>query len=148
MNFGMLGELPVGDFPMLIGYARVSTEDQHLHLQTDALTQAGCESIFTDEISGAAGERPGLTDALTFMRQGHTLVVWCLDRVGRFLKNLIAFSGRLKMLKGLPLTDVSVSSRTTIRSLFQPVRRHCKLGLYIYAHHGYYKNHQDRDRQG
>lgn len=90
MNFGTLGELPVVDSPMFIGYARVSTEDQHLHLQTDALKQAGCEKIFADEISGAAGERPGLTDALTFMRQGDTLVVWRLDRLGRSLKDLIA----------------------------------------------------------
>ena len=90
MNFGTLGELPVVDSLMFIGYARVSTEDQHLHLQTDALKQAGCEKIFTDEISGAVGERPGLTEALTFLRLGDTLVVWRLDRLGRSLKDLIA----------------------------------------------------------
>lgn len=74
---------------MLVGYARVSTDDQHLELQTDALTQAGCDKIFTDEMSGAKTERPGLTDALTFMRKGDTLVVWRLDRLGRSLKDLV-----------------------------------------------------------
>jgi len=74
---------------MYIGYARVSTEDQHLHLQIDALKQAGCEKIFTDEMSGAKSERPGLREALSFVRQGDTLVVWRLDRLGRSLKDLI-----------------------------------------------------------
>ena len=81
---------------MLIGYARVSTEDQHLHLQIDALKQAGCEKIFTDEMSGAKSERPGLGEALTFVRQGDTLVVWRLDRLGRSLKDLIQRIEELK----------------------------------------------------
>ncbi len=81
---------------MLIGYARVSTEDQHLHLQIDALKQAGCGKIFTDEISGAKSERPGLSEALTFVRQGDTLVVWRLDRLGRSLKDLIQRVEELK----------------------------------------------------
>jgi DNA invertase Pin-like site-specific DNA recombinase len=75
---------------MLIGYARVSTQDQTLDLQTDALTRAGCEKIFTDTMSGAASERPGLQDAMTHLRAGDTLVVWRLDRLGRTLKQLIA----------------------------------------------------------
>ena len=75
---------------MLIGYARVSTEDQHLHLQIDALKKAGCEKFFTDEMSGAKSERPGLNEALAFVRAGDTLVVWRLDRLGRSLKDLIA----------------------------------------------------------
>ena len=75
---------------MLIGYARVSTEDQHLHLQIDALKKAGCEKFFTDEMSGAKSERPGLSEALAFVRAGDTLVVWRLDRLGRSLKDLIA----------------------------------------------------------
>ena len=82
---------------MHIGYARVSTEDQHLHLQIDALKKAGCEKIFTDEISGAKSERPGLSEALSFVRQGDTLVVWRLDRLGRSLKDLIE---RVEELKG------------------------------------------------
>ena len=75
---------------MLIGYARVSTQDQTLDLQTDALTHAGCEKIFTDTTSGAKAERPGLQAALDHLRAGDTLVVWRLDRLGRTLKHLIA----------------------------------------------------------
>jgi DNA invertase Pin-like site-specific DNA recombinase len=75
---------------MLIGYARVSTQDQTLDLQTDALTRAGREKIFTDTMSGATSERPGLQDAMTHLRAGDTLVVWRLDRLGRTLKQLIA----------------------------------------------------------
>jgi DNA invertase Pin-like site-specific DNA recombinase len=74
---------------MLIGYARVSTDDQKLDLQTDALTKAGCEKIFDDHMSGAKAERPGLTKALEMCRVGDTLVVWRLDRLGRSIKNLI-----------------------------------------------------------
>lgn len=77
---------------MLVGYARVSTHEQTLALQQDALKQAGCARVFTDTISGArwtAQERVGLTAALEFMRPGDTLVVWKLDRLGRSLKHLI-----------------------------------------------------------
>ncbi len=74
---------------MLIGYARVSTHEQTLALQQDALQKAGCDKIFTDTISGAKTERPGLDEALTFLRPGDTLVVWRLDRLGRSLKHLI-----------------------------------------------------------
>jgi DNA invertase Pin-like site-specific DNA recombinase len=74
---------------MLIGYARVSTQDQTLDLQTDALTQADCEKIFTDTMSGAKAERPGLQEAMHHLRAGDTLVVWRLDRLGRTLKQLI-----------------------------------------------------------
>jgi DNA invertase Pin-like site-specific DNA recombinase len=74
---------------MLIGYARVSTVEQNLDLQTDALTKAGCERIFTDTASGAKSERPGLVEALNFIREGDVLVVWKLDRLGRSLKHLI-----------------------------------------------------------
>jgi DNA invertase Pin-like site-specific DNA recombinase len=74
---------------MLIGYARVSTNDQNLELQTDALTKAGCEKVFTDKASGAKSDRVGLAEALEFMRKGDTLCVWKLDRLGRSLKHLI-----------------------------------------------------------
>lgn len=74
---------------MLIGYVRVSTQDQHLELQKDALEKTGCEKIFTDIASGAKTERKGLEEALTYLRQGDTLVVWKLDRLGRSLKHLI-----------------------------------------------------------
>lgn len=74
---------------MLIGYARVSTADQSLDLQKDALNTAGCEHLFTDTASGAKSERPGLNDALKECRKGDTLVVWKLDRLGRSLPHLV-----------------------------------------------------------
>lgn len=74
---------------MLVGYARVSTADQSLELQTDALTAEGCEKLFTDVTSGARTERPGLAQALEFCRTGDTLVVWKLDRMGRSMSHLI-----------------------------------------------------------
>jgi DNA invertase Pin-like site-specific DNA recombinase len=74
---------------MLVGYARVSTNDQTLDLQHDALTKAGCTKIFTDTASGAQTERKGLSEALSYVRAGDSLVVWKLDRLGRSLKDLI-----------------------------------------------------------
>src|SRR2546423_12189825 len=74
---------------MLIGYARVSTQDQTLNLQKDALEKIGCSTIFTDTISGSTTERKGLDEALAYVREGDTLVVWRLDRLGRTLKHLI-----------------------------------------------------------
>ena len=74
---------------MLIGYARVSTHDQTLNLQQDALTKAGCTKIFTDTISGVKTERKGLDEALNYVRKGDTLVVWRLDRLGRSLPHPI-----------------------------------------------------------
>src|SRR5512132_2573796 len=74
---------------MLIRYARISTSDQTLDLQKDALEKAGCERIFTDTASGAKQERVGLDEALSYVRKGDTLVVWRLDRLGRSLPHLI-----------------------------------------------------------
>lgn len=74
---------------MLIGYARVSTGEQSLNLQTDALRQAGCEKIFTDKISGAKAERPGLSEMMKMLREDDTLIIWKLDRFGRSLKDLV-----------------------------------------------------------
>src|SRR6184192_1649006 len=74
---------------MLIGYARVSTQDQTLNLQKDALEKLGCIKIFTDTASGAKAERIGLDEALEYVREGDTLVVWRLDRLGRSLRHLI-----------------------------------------------------------
>src|SRR2546423_10875796 len=76
---------------MLIGYARVSTNEQNLDLQRDALLKAGVtpKDIYTDKITGVKAERPGLTTALSHLREGDTLVVWRLDRLGRSLKHLI-----------------------------------------------------------
>jgi len=72
-----------------IGYARVSTIDQHLDLQIEALKEAGCQRLFTDQISGTRTNRPGINDALSHMRKGDTLVVWKLDRLGRSVKGLV-----------------------------------------------------------
>ncbi len=74
---------------MYVGYARVSTTDQTLALQQDALEKIGCRKIFTDTASGAKAERKGLEEALAYVREGDTLVVWRLDRLGRSLKHLI-----------------------------------------------------------
>ena len=81
---------------MLIGYARVSTTDQNLDLQIDALTKAGCESIHKDYASGAKTDRNGLDEAIFSLRKEDTLVVWKLDRLGRSLKHLIEVINKLK----------------------------------------------------
>lgn len=80
---------------MLIGYARVSTTEQNLDLQKDALLKVGCDKIFTDTASGAKTERIGLDEALTHLRKGDTLIVWRLDRLGRSLKHLIETVAKL-----------------------------------------------------
>jgi len=74
---------------MLVGYARVSTQDQKPELQLDALKAAGCEKVFVEKASGAQRERPELTAALDYVRDGDTLVVWKLDRLARSMKQLI-----------------------------------------------------------
>jgi DNA invertase Pin-like site-specific DNA recombinase len=79
---------------MLIGYARVSTEDQNLDLQRDALTAVGCERIFEDKASGVRDDRPGLAEALSHLRQGDCLVIWRLDRLGRRMIALLSFAKR------------------------------------------------------
>jgi DNA invertase Pin-like site-specific DNA recombinase len=97
---------------MLIGYARVSTQDQTLDLQTDALKRAGCEKIFTDTTSGAKSERPGLQEAMNHLRAGDTLVVWRLDRLGRTLKHLIATIADLSE-KGIGFRSLQENMDTT-----------------------------------
>ena len=74
---------------MKIGYARISTQDQNLDLQTDALKKEGCGKIIRDTMSGAKEERDGLKELFKILRKGDTLVVWRLDRLGRSLKHLI-----------------------------------------------------------
>ena len=81
---------------MLIGYARVSTQDQNLELQRDALNKAGCKKIFEDKISGARADRPGLVMALEILREEDTLVVWKLDRLGRSVKQLVGLVSDLQ----------------------------------------------------
>jgi len=97
---------------MLVGYARVSTEDQHLHLQIDALKQHGCEKIFTDQRSGKDTDRPGLQQALEFLREGDTLVVWKLDRLGRSLQDLIQIVNRLRE-RGIGFKSLQENMDTT-----------------------------------
>ncbi|MBK7052366.1 MAG: recombinase family protein [Rhodoferax sp.] len=80
---------------MLIGYARVSTQDQNLELQSEALTKAGCQKVFEDKVSGTRADRPGLAKALEMLRDGDTLVVWKLDRLGRSVKQLVDLVGQL-----------------------------------------------------
>lgn len=80
----------------LVGYARVSTLDQNLDMQEKALKQFRCLKIFTDRASGKSMERPGLEEALAFLREGDTLVVWKLDRLGRSLQDLIGILDELK----------------------------------------------------
>ena len=97
---------------MLIGYARVSTDDQNLDLQRDALEQAGCEKIYTDQQSGASTERLGLAGVLETARRGDTLVVWRLDRLGRSLKPLIHLVETLDQ-RGIGLRSLQENIDTT-----------------------------------
>ena len=89
----------------MIGYARVSTDDQNLDLQRDALRLAGCEKIYEDRMSGAKAARPGLTMALEVARSGDVLTVWRLDRLGRSLHDLILLGRKLDEM-GIGLMSV------------------------------------------
>jgi DNA invertase Pin-like site-specific DNA recombinase len=97
---------------LLIGYARVSTLDQNLALQQDALTSAGCEKIFTEQMSGAVANRPVLHEALDYARSGDTLVVWKLDRLARSMKQLIETIEKLR-LRGIQFRSLTESIDTT-----------------------------------
>lgn len=81
---------------LLIGYARVSTQDQNLELQTEALRKVGCKKIYEDRVSGSRAERVGLSQAREHLRAGDTLVVWKLDRLGRSVKQLVDLVGELQ----------------------------------------------------
>lgn len=106
-----------------IGYARVSTDDQDLSLQRDALQQSGCAEIYADTISGTKTDRPELTNCLRALRQGDTLVVWRLDRLGRSLKHLVEIINDLEK-RGVRLEsltesiDTSTASGRMIASIF------------------------------
>ena len=97
---------------MLVGYARVSTHEQNPSLQTDALKRTGCQKVFTDKVSGAGNERPGLKAALEYVREGDTLLVWRLDRLGRSLKDLIEIIGGLEK-RGVGFKSLQESIDTT-----------------------------------
>src|SRR4051794_14204731 len=79
----------------LVGYARVSTTDQNPQMQLDALQGAGCVRVFEDKASGTLAERPELIAALEYLRDGDTLCVWRLDRLGRSLRHLVQVIGNL-----------------------------------------------------
>lgn len=96
----------------LIGYARVSTADQNPDLQRDALAAVGCARVFEDEASGARADRPGLAQALDYLRDGDTLVVWKLDRLGRSLPHLIETVASLAA-KGVGFRSLTEAIHTT-----------------------------------
>lgn len=83
---------------MNIGYARVSTQDQNLNLQVDALQKVGCEILFQEKISGKSKERPELDKMFGKLRKGDTVVVWKLDRLGRSLKDLIDLVTKMQQM--------------------------------------------------
>ena len=97
---------------MWVGYARVSTDDQNLDLQRDALTQAGCKKTYTDQQSGVSADRLGLATALEVLRSGDTLVIWRLDRLGRSLKDLIRLVEQLEH-RGIGLKSLQENIDTT-----------------------------------
>lgn len=97
---------------MLIGYARVSTQDQNPELQLDALRAGGCEKVFEEKASGAKRDRPELAEALKYMRTGDTLVVWKLDRLARSLKQLIETVEELEK-QGIGFRSLTESIDTT-----------------------------------
>jgi DNA invertase Pin-like site-specific DNA recombinase len=105
---------------MQVGYARVSTKDQNLHLQKEALDQAKCDKTYEDTISGMKSSRKGLDLALEVLREGDTLVVWKLDRLGRNVKDLVTIVGKLEQ-RGIhfkSLTDNIDTSTTAGRFFF------------------------------
>ena len=95
-----------------LGYARVSTYEQNLDLQTDALQKEGCKQIFTDKISGTKANKPNFEKLMEYARQGDTIVVWKLDRLGRSTVKLIEFMEELKK-KGIHLKSLNESIDTT-----------------------------------
>lgn len=105
---------------MLIGYARVSTSDQNLSLQKAALSEAGCQRIFEDQVSGRQSERQGLARALDMLRDGDTLVVWKLDRLGRSVKQLVTLVEDLQAqgIQFKSITDTIDTSSPTGRFFF------------------------------
>jgi DNA invertase Pin-like site-specific DNA recombinase len=114
------GDLTYRGLAMQIGYARVSTKDQTTDLQIDALTSAGVaeDAIYTDTMSGAKDDRPGLASCLKALRSGDTLVVWKLDRLGRSLKHLINTVADLsergvgfRVLTGTPIDTTTPSGK-------------------------------------
>ena len=104
---------------MLIGYARVSTIDQNFDLQIDALKKVGCKEIFKDAVSGSENNKTALDEALKYLRDGDTLVVWRLDRLGRSLKKLIEFTNVLQEKNiGFKSLEESIDTTTSTGKFF------------------------------
>ena len=97
---------------MNIGYARVSTRDQHLALQLDALTKAGCETIYQEKVSRASASRPELERLLSRLRPGDTVYIYKLDRLGCSLKHLLQVVGDLQQ-RGVGLVSLTDAINTT-----------------------------------
>src|SRR3954466_3707661 len=120
-----------GAGPLLIGYARVATEDQRLALQRDALARAGCHRTFEDRVSGARAGRPGLAAALSHLRRGDTLVVWRLDRLGRTTHQLVGLLERFErdgirlrsLQDGIDPTSVMGRAMLQIGAVFAEMER-------------------------
>jgi len=121
----------------LIGYARVSTPEQDTALQTDALGKAGCERMFTDTMSGATSERPGLSSAMEFLRESDVLVVWRLDRLGRSLPHLI------EVVAGLNARGIGFRSLTEAIDTTTPGGR---LIFHVFGALGQFERDLIRDR--
>ena len=110
-NDGVTQEINLKSY---IGYARVSTAEQNLDLQTEALKKIGCLKIFTDIASGAKSDRPGLEEALNYLREGDTFVVWKLDRLGRSLAHLLQVIESLSQrnIQFKSITDSAIDTTT------------------------------------
>ena len=109
--------------PRTFGYARVSTDDQNLALQLDALRHAGCDEVFEDRISGKTTSRPALDRLLPLLRRGDTLAVWKLDRLGRGVLHLVALMEELRT-RGVEFRSITegMDTRTVMgRAMFQLV---------------------------
>lgn len=110
-NDGITQEIQLKSY---IGYARISTPDQKLDLQIEALQKIGCSRVFTDIASGAKSDRPGLEEALNYLREGDTLVVWKLDRLGRSLSHLLQVIETLsqRSIQFKSITDSAIDTTT------------------------------------
>jgi len=119
---------------MDIGYARVSTKDQSLDLQVDALRRAGCAKVYEEVAGGARAHRPVLDALLAELRPGNVLVIWKLDRLGRSLRHLVDLAGQL-LAQGVGLKslndpiDTTTSQGRLVFNLFGSLADYAKRGI-------------------
>ena len=116
---------------MKIGYARVSTEDQNIDLQMDALHDAGCQKIYTDKISGSIKDRPELDKLKSILRRGDTLVIWKLDRLSRSLKDLMEWIDFLDKegIQLMSIQDAIDTSSSMDERMIYALRNECLNGI-------------------